>query len=159
MPASRVCVKLGADPTALWRDVVIGGDRLLTEFQATINEAVGLNQDHLWFFGTDEDYWESAVKYQRPDEFEDLPSGGPMAREETVYNAAETTMADMVSRLDLEERDRICYLFDYGSEWRFYAILKAILDDDPSDTAPDVVNANGEPVVQYPSPNDDSRYR
>lgn len=66
MAAYRFRVKLAADPTSLWRDVVIGGDRSLTEFQATINKAVGLNQEHLWFFGTDEDYWESPVKYQRP---------------------------------------------------------------------------------------------
>jgi hypothetical protein len=82
-----------------------------------------------------------------------------MPREETVYNDTETTIPDIATRLDLEERERICYLFDYGSEWRFYAILKAILDDDPSDKSPDVPNERGEPAVQYPSPNEDSRHR
>lgn len=82
-----------------------------------------------------------------------------MGREETVYNAAETTIADIATQLDLAERDRICYLFDYGSEWRFYAILKAIRDDEPSDTAPTVTNEKGDAVVQYPPPDEDPRYR
>ncbi|MDX1747935.1 MAG: hypothetical protein R3324_18530, partial [Halobacteriales archaeon] len=144
MPAYRFRVKLAADPTALWRDIVIGGDRPLTAFQATINEAVGLNQEHLWFFGIDEDYWESSVTYMHPEEYEGFPSGGPMGREETVYNAAETTVADVVTQLDLDERDRICYLFDYGSEWRFYAILKAVMEDEPSEIPSEVTREKGE---------------
>jgi hypothetical protein len=159
MPAYRFRVKLATDPTALWRDIVIGGDRLLTAFQATINEAVGLNQEHLWFFGPDEDYWESSVTYMHPEEYEGFPSGGPMGREETVYNAAETTIADMVTQLDLDERDRICYLFDYGSEWRFYAILKEIMEDEPSETPPEITREKGEPVVQYRSPDEDPRFQ
>jgi hypothetical protein len=152
MTAYRFRVKLAADPRGLWRDIVIGGDRPLTAFQSTINEAVGLNQEHLWFFGTDEDYWESPVKYQRHEEYEDLPSGGPMARDETIYNAAETTIADVVARLDLEARARICYLFDYGDEWRFYGILKDINEDESSDKQPEVVKEKGDPVEQYAPP-------
>ncbi|WP_181861782.1 hypothetical protein [Haloplanus salinus] len=34
----------------------------------------------------------------------------------------------------LEQCDRICYFHDYGDEWRFYAILKEVPDDKPSDT-------------------------
>lgn len=36
MTAYRFRVKLAAEPTALWRDVVIESDRLLTRFQAAI---------------------------------------------------------------------------------------------------------------------------
>ena len=157
MTAYRFRVKFAADPTALWRDILIGGDRPLTAFQATLNEAVGLNQEHLWFFGTDEDYWESSVTYMHPGEYEGFPGGGPRGREETVHNAAETTIEDMVTQLELDERDRICYLFDYGSEWRFYAILTEIGEDDPSETPPEVTTEKGEPVVQYQSLDEDPR--
>jgi hypothetical protein len=139
-------VKYDPDPRSLWRDIVVGEDRTLDEFQSVLNRAVGLNQDHLWFFGTDQDYWDSDVKYQRPEEHEDLPSGGAMRYGEETYNAGEVTMAEMARQLDLAERDRICYLFDYGAEWRFYAILKAIDDDESSDTAPEVVKEKGDPV-------------
>ncbi len=157
MTAYRFRVKLEWDPTSLWRDIVVGEDRTLAEFQAVINDSMGLNQAHLWFFGTDRDYWRSNVKYQRPEEYEDLPSGGPMRWDEAVYNAGETTIADLVSQLDLEVGDRICYLFDYGDEWQFYGILKERREDEASDRMLEVVKEKGEPVVQYPI-DGDSRY-
>jgi hypothetical protein len=111
-----------------------------------------LNQDHLWFFGTDQDYWDSDVQYKRPGEIEQSPGG--MRRGGEVYDAGETTLGQMARQLDLDERDRICYLFDYGDEWRFYAILKEIDEDTPSDRGPAVVKEKGEPVEQYPPPGD-----
>ncbi|MCU4751523.1 plasmid pRiA4b ORF-3 family protein [Natrialbaceae archaeon A-CW2] len=47
MTAYRFRVKLEWDPTSLWRDIVVGEDRTLAEFQAIINESMGLNQAHL----------------------------------------------------------------------------------------------------------------
>lgn len=159
MTAYRFRVKLERAPTALWRDIVIGGERTLDELQAAFNDAVGLNQDHLWFFGSDQDYWQSIVKYQRSEEYEDLPSGGPMRFDEEVYNAGETSIDEMIEQLELEERDRICYLFDYGDEWRFYAILKEVRPDAASDIPPDVVKQKADPVILYPSLGEEHRYR
>jgi hypothetical protein len=51
--------------------------------------------------------------------------------------------------LSLAEHDRICYLYDYGDEWRFYAILKEMLDGEPSDRPPEIVEKKGETVNQY----------
>ena len=64
MTAFRFRVKFEPDPTSLWRDIVIGEERTLAEFQSTLNSAIGLDQDHLWFFGTDQDYWNSDVFYK-----------------------------------------------------------------------------------------------
>ena len=47
MAAYRFRVKLEWNPTSVWRDIVVGEDRTLTEFQAIINESMGLNQAHL----------------------------------------------------------------------------------------------------------------
>ncbi|MFC6764172.1 IS1096 element passenger TnpR family protein [Natrinema soli] len=149
MTAYRFRVKLEWDPTALWRDIIVGEDRTLAEFQAVINESMGLNQAHLWFFGVGQDYWQSSVKYQRPEEYEDLPSGEAMRWDETVYNAGETTITELARQLDLKVGDRICYLFDYGDEWRFYGILKESTDDEPGGRRPEVVNEKGDPVDQY----------
>lgn len=110
---------------------------------------MGLDQDHLWFFGVDEDYWDSDVKYQRPEEYEDRPSGQPMRFGEETYNAGATTVGEMVAQMGLDHYDRICYLFDYGDEWRFYAILKDIIGDEPDDREPEVVKEKGENVDQY----------
>jgi len=59
----------------------------------------------------------------------------------------------MTRQLGLEQYDRICYLYDYGDEWRFYAILKEILSDEPSDKPPEVVKEKGDPIGdQYDAP-------
>lgn len=150
MSTYRFRVKFEYDPTELWRDIVVGADRTLDEFQSVLNRAVGLDQDHLWFFGTDQDYWDSDVEYKRPGEIEQSPGG--MMRGGEAYDAGETTVGQMIRQLDLEERDRLCYLFDYGDEWRFYAILKEVNEDDPSDSEPEVVNEKGDPVDQYAPP-------
>jgi len=43
--------QIRSDPTSLWRDIVVGADRTITELQSAINPAVGLDQGHLWFVG------------------------------------------------------------------------------------------------------------
>lgn len=147
MTTYRFRVKYEYDPTSLWRDIAIGGDRTLDEFQTVLNRAVGLNQDHLWFFGTDQDYWDSDRQYKRPEEIEQSTSG--LMRGGAEYDAGETAIGQMVRQLDLDKRDRICYLFDYGDEWRFYTILKEINENESSDKAPEVVKEKGDPVEQY----------
>ncbi|WP_134672283.1 IS1096 element passenger TnpR family protein [Halorussus marinus] len=156
MTAYRFRVKFDPDPTSLWRDIVVGADRTIAEFQSAINPAVGLDQGHLWFVGDDEDYWDSAVKYQCPQEYEESPGGDPVLRTERIENAGDVTVGEMTRQLGLEQYDRICYLYDYGDEWRFYGILKEILSDEPSDTEPAVVNEKGDPINdQYDPPRTD----
>jgi hypothetical protein len=147
MTTYRFRVKYEYDPTSLWRDIDVGENRTLDEFQTVLNRTVGLNQDHLWFFGTDQDYWDSNVQYKRPEEIEQSASG--LMRGGTEYNAGETTIGQMARQLDLDERDRICYLFDYGDEWRFYSILKEINENESSDKTPEVEKEKGDPVEQY----------
>jgi hypothetical protein len=149
MTTYRFRVKFEYDPTSLWRDIVVGADRTLDEFQTVLNRSVGLDQGHLWFFGTGRDYWQSPVQYKRPAEMEQAAS---TMGDEDEYNAAEMTLGEMVQQLPLEERDRICYLFDYGDEWRFYAILKEIDEGAPGDAEPAVVDERGGPVDQYAPP-------
>lgn len=149
MTAYRFRVKFAPDPTSLWRDILVGADRTITEFQSAINPAVGLDQGHLWFVGTDKDYWDSDIKYQCPQEYEQSHGDGPVFRTERLEHAAEVTIGELTRQLDLEEHDRLCYLYDYGDDWRFYAILKELRNDEPSDTEPGVVNEKGEPLDQY----------
>jgi len=44
MTAYRFRIKFDPDPTSLWRDIVVGADRTITELQSAINPAVGLDQ-------------------------------------------------------------------------------------------------------------------
>jgi len=116
MTAYRFRVKFAPNPTSLWRDIVVGTDRPIAEFQSAINSAVGLDQNHLWFIGNDEDYWDSKVKYQCPQEYKQVRGGGPALRTERLENASEVTLGEMARQLDLEQYDHICYLYDYGDE-------------------------------------------
>jgi len=148
--AYRFRVKFAPDPRSLWRDIVVGGDRTVDGVQTTNNATMGLDQGHLWLFGTDEDYWNSDVTYQCPQQFENEPTPSVLGFDEEIHDAAETTVDDLVDRLDLAERDRVCYLYDYGDEWRFYAIPKEADSGASGDRAPEVVDAKGDPVEQYP---------
>lgn len=153
MTAYRFRVKFDPDPTSLWRDIIVGADRTIAELQSAINPAVGLDQDHLWFVGEDENYWDSAVKYQCPQEYEESLGGDPVLRTERIENAGDVTIGEMTRQLGLEQYDRICYLYDYGDEWRFYAILKEIVSEEPSDKEPAIVKKKGDPIDdQYDSP-------
>jgi len=153
MTAYRFRIKFDPDPTSLWRDIVVGADRTITELQSAINPAVGLDQGHLWFVGEDEDYWDSAVKYQCPQEYDESLSGDPLLRTERIENAGDVTIGEMTRQLGLEQYDRICYLYDYGDEWRFYAILKEVFSDEPSDKEPAIVKEKGDPINdQYDPP-------
>jgi hypothetical protein len=148
----RFRVKSDPDPADIWRDIVVGGNRALTELQAAMNDAMGLDRGHLWFIGADEAYWNSEIKFQSPQEFDESAGSTAFGVDETTYDAGETTVDEMVDRLGLDERDRICYLYDYGDEWRFYAILKEIDDSGPTDENPHVVAERGEGLDLETSP-------
>jgi len=148
----RFRVKYDPDPTGLWRDVVVGGNRALTEFRAGINDAMGLDRGHLWFIGVGEAYWNSEVKFQSLQEFDESVGSTAFGVDETTYDASETAVDELADRLGLDERDRICYLYDYGDEWRFYAILKEIDDGRQADEAPCVVTERGGGLGQGTSP-------
>lgn len=76
-----------------------------------------------------------------------------MLRTERIENAGEVTIDEMTRQLGLEPYDRICYLYDYGDEWRFYAILKEIISEEPSDKDPAIVKEKGDPTDdQYDAP-------
>lgn len=84
--------------------------------------------------------------------YEQSRGGDPVFRTERLKNAGEVTIGGTARQLNLKQYDRICYLYDYGDEWRFYATPKGVLSDEPSDTGPDVVNERGESIDQYDPP-------
>lgn len=92
MTAYRFRVKFEPDPTSVWRDIIIGSNRTVEEFQSTINQAFCIDNEYLWFFGANEDYWDSEIKYQTPREFGGSTGVDPISFGERVENAGETTI-------------------------------------------------------------------
>ncbi len=137
-------VKADWDPRNLWRDIVIGGARSLVDLHMVINTSFEISFNHPWFFGTDKDYWRSRRKYKSPADFENLPKWMEWwdrlsGISETEVNAASVSIDDLC----LKVGDRLCYVFDYADEWRFYLILKKILDDEPSQMEPVILKVKG----------------
>jgi hypothetical protein len=143
MTAYRFRVKFDPEPTELWRDVLVGAERTVAEFQSTINDAVGLDQDHAWFVGEGESYWQSDTIYECPQLYDDERGRNPFGPPARVENAGEVTIGELTRQVGLERYDRLCYLYDYGDEWWFYGILKEIRTEESAPTAPTVVDENG----------------
>jgi hypothetical protein len=64
----------------------------------------------------------------------------------------------MTRQIGVEQYDRICYLYDYGDERKFYAILKEIISEEPSDKSPEVVKEKGESIEQYDPPGQEQEW-
>jgi len=143
-------VKASWSSRDLWRDIVIGENRSLEDLQKAINASFGLDLDHLWFMAKGQEYWDSPVKYGSPVEFEypdpwDEVLNYFQGKVEEKFNAALVTLGE----LNFSVGDRLCYLFDYGEEWRFYMILRKVNVEDSSDLEPAEVKRRGGHVVQY----------
>jgi len=138
-------VKADWDPRNLWRDIVIGGARSLEDLHRAINTSFEIGFEHLWFFGTDKDYWKSHRMYKSPTDFENLPKWMEFWDSLSGISESEVNAAGVsIDELNLKVGDRLCYLFDYADEWRFYLILKKILEDEPSQKEPVTVKGKGE---------------
>ncbi|MFB6346722.1 MAG: hypothetical protein ABEK50_13270 [bacterium] len=153
MSLVRVRMKWDQDPTRIWRDVELGSERTLGHLASVFTPDVGLlDTGHLWFFGVDGKYWNSPIMYLHPMDYRDTKAKkedpmelGMMVPDAEIHNADETTFED----LDLEEGDRLTYLFDYGDEWRFYLIVKEIDPDGPFDRSPEITKRKGGYLNQY----------
>ena len=122
----------------------------MVDLLEAINISFSLDFDHLWFFAKGQHYWDSPVKYRCPLEFEYPGLWDDMLdlfvpRREMKFNAADVTLGE----LSLSKGDRLCYLLDYGDEWRFYMILTNIIAEGDSEMKPVEVNRRGDEVVQY----------
>jgi len=131
-------------------DITIGANRSLEDLQEAINVSFGLDFDHLWFMAKGQEYWGSPVKYRSPTEFEHPDPWDDVfeffgGKVEEKRNAAEVTLGE----LELAVGDRLCYVFDYGDEWRFYMILRKVNEVDSSDLESAEVKRRGGDIVQY----------
>ncbi len=142
-------VKASWTPSRLWREIVIGANRSLEAFQKAVNRSFGLEFDHLWFMAKGVKYWDSPVKYLSPLELETQDTRGFALNffhgRAEEYNAAMVTLGE----LNLIVGDRMCYLYDYGDEWRFLIKLVCVNYDDSSNLDPIEVNRRGDDISEH----------
>ena len=83
--------------------------------------------------------------YKSPKDFENLPKWMEYWDRLSGISEAEVNAAGVsIDEINLKVGDRLCYLFDYADEWRFYLILKKILEGEPSPKEPVIVKGKGE---------------
>jgi Plasmid pRiA4b ORF-3-like protein len=113
--------------------VAVAGHEHLTELHASIQQAFTWDDDHLYSFWLDGEFWGDArAEFVRP--------GTP----DTDSRTAEVP----IDELRLKDNTRIAYVFDYGDEWRVMLTLRERVDG--GNAMPRVSQRRGTAPPQYP---------
>jgi Plasmid pRiA4b ORF-3-like protein len=113
--------------------VAVAGHEHLTELHGAIQQAFNWENDHLYSFWLDGEFW------------------GDAAAELVIPGAPDTDSrtADVaVDQLRLKAGARIAYIFDYGDEWRVMLTLRERVNG--GNGIPRVAERRGTPPAQYP---------
>lgn len=94
----------------IWRQIEIKGSQTLHDLHKSIFDSFELDPDHLYAFYLSNKFWDKQTEYAHP--------------------AAESRPANKVkiSRLDLNIKQKIAYVYDFGDEHRFEVELITIHD-------------------------------
>ena len=128
-----------ADVKGVSRTIELRDDQTLDDLHATIREAFGWLDDHLYSFWLDGRFWgDPSTEYT-----------APVEAEEGVATADVS-----VSELGLERGASIAYVFDFGDEWR---VELRVLDTGAADSGryPRIVASQGQAPPQYPDVEDE----
>jgi hypothetical protein len=118
--------------------VAVAGHEHLTALHDAIQQAFNWENDHLYSFWLDGQFWGDATA-------ELVIPGAP----DTDSRTADVP----VDELGLKPGARIAYVFDYGDEWRVMLTLRECVDG--SDAIPRVSDRRGTAPPQYPPLEDD----
>ncbi|GEM_PF-699296 len=117
----------------VWRDIEIAADQTLEDLHLMIQQAFAWNDDHLYSF------FMSGQAYDQASEI-----GSPWS--ETARHTHQVT----IGSLELKERARFLYYFDYGDSHEFDVQVKHINAAAPKGSYPRVVAQHGQAPPQYP---------
>jgi hypothetical protein len=127
------------DVKGVSRTIELRQDQTLDDLHATIREAFGWLDDHLYSFWLDGRFWgDRSTEYT-----------APVEAEEGVATADVS-----VSELGLERGASIAYVFDFGDEWR---VELRVLDTGAADSGryPRITASKGQAPPQYPDVEDE----
>ena len=117
----------------VWRRIDVRGNQTLTDLHDAIQEAFGLDADHLYAFFLSGKAWDRSTEYV-----------DPRARE-----PGDRSARVRLDRLSLRPRQRFLYIFDFGDEWRHdIRVEKLDLKTDRGEY-PRIVEEHGEAPPQY----------
>jgi hypothetical protein len=114
--------------------LVVGVRQHLTALHNAIVEAFGWDDDHLYSFWLDGEFWGS--------------ESAEFARPSPIHEATSQTADVPLAELDLAVGASIAYLFDYGDEWRVGLVLREAAEADGG-PYPRVLDRTGTAPPQY----------
>ncbi len=118
----------------IWRRIEMPGDLTLYDLHRAIQEAFGWDNDHLYAFFLSGKAWDAKS------EIEGDPMGGGGADDV------------MLQQLNLHQRQKILYIFDFGDDLRHIVRVEKIIPDgvDAKLSYPLITEKHGEAPPQYP---------
>ncbi len=145
----------------IWRRIALRGGQTLHDLHEAIFEAFDREEEHLYAFHIPPapsksksvrkylDFPEYAHPYAREDDAE-MVLGMFFGREQP-QDAAQTTIED----LNLADKHRMLYLFDFGDEWLHWVTVEQIDGRPDEDDYPRILERKGDSPPQYWDDEDD----
>jgi len=93
-------------PGEVWRELIVGANHSLVEFQEKIQEAFAFDNNQVSAFFAD------GKPYSKDAYYSEISSKGPYMKDYTIGDVG------------LKEKDQWLYIFDFGAEWTFDVELK-----------------------------------
>jgi Plasmid pRiA4b ORF-3-like protein len=120
------------------RRLAVRGDQTLADLHLALQDAFGLEDDHLYAFWLDGVYWSRrGIEFTEPGHAREL--GEPDTR------SARVRLGD----LGVEPGQKIAYVFDFGDEWRVELTVAGV-DADDGGAYPRLLESIGDAPPQYP---------
>lgn len=120
----------------VWRTLELTEEQSLHDLHGAIQRAFELDDDHLYAFFLNNRAWDRVYEY------------GPAVT--APHAATDTRLGSLPLRLN----KRLLYLFDFGAELRHEVKVIREGEVEPGAGYPRVVDEQGEPPRQYPSPDE-----
>jgi Plasmid pRiA4b ORF-3-like protein len=115
--------------------LAVRGTQTLEDVHHGLRGAFHWDDDHLYSFWLSGVHWDSSeTEFTAPFEME-----GSDARSSTVR----------LDSLDLERKQPIAYLFDFGDSWHVMLELREIVEPESGARYPKLLERRGEPPPQY----------
>jgi hypothetical protein len=119
------------------RVIAVRDDLTLVDLHYALQSAFGWDDDHLYAFWLGGQFWTNASEHFTHPRGTDEP-----------LDPAERSAAVRLDSLGLSQGERLCYVFDFGDEWRVRLHVDAVLADE-GHASPRVVEAVGAAPPQY----------
>jgi pRiA4b ORF-3-like protein len=127
------------------RTIAVRADQTLVDVHDTLQVAFGWDDDHLYSFWLDGEFWSRDGREYTHSFHASQPNPlGPFA-----HGPPPRSAEIRLSRLKLKKGQRIAYVFDFGDEWRVRLTVRQITADD-GQPYPRRLESVGDAPPQYP---------